>query len=150
MIVSGKNLWSEISRWHGEKMLSQCNCPKILSQIDSERFSNTAFDSIVDYAKDDTALTKKNRFIVTKCGRRKLRTSWQLSPLYRRRQTEILLTCTESTLRLIKTNIITHHSQADNRGMKVAEVAKLFQTKYSLKLLKFLIKRLLFIVKKTS
>ena len=47
----------------------------LLSQIDSEGFSNTAFDSIIDYKKDESALKKKNRFIVTKPGRRKLRKS---------------------------------------------------------------------------
>ena len=45
----------------------------LLSQVDSEGFSNTVFKAIVDFKKDDTAIDKSDIFIVTKRGRRKLR-----------------------------------------------------------------------------
>ena len=64
-----------------KEYLANVIAQNLLSQIDSEGFSNTVFDSIIDYAKDETALTKKNRFIVTKHSRRKLRKStvgWKL------------------------------------------------------------------------
>ena len=53
----------------------------MLSQIDSEGFSTTLFDGIVDYRKDETAVDKADRFLVTKRGRRKLRQTtvgWKL------------------------------------------------------------------------
>ena len=53
----------------------------LLSQIDSEGFSNTLFDGIVDFKKDDTATEKADRFLVTKRGQRRLRQTtvgWKL------------------------------------------------------------------------
>lgn len=53
----------------------------MLSQIDSEGFSTTLFDGIVDSKKDEAAIEKADRFIVTKSGGRKLRQSrvgWKL------------------------------------------------------------------------
>ena len=44
----------------------------MLSQVDSEGFSTTLFDGIIDYKKDDTAVDKADRFLVTKRGKRKL------------------------------------------------------------------------------
>ena len=52
-----------------------------LSQVDLEGYSTTIFDGIIDYKKDDTAVTKADRFLVTKRGRRRLRqttTGWKL------------------------------------------------------------------------
>ena len=53
----------------------------MLSQVDSEGFSTTLFDGIIDYKKDDTAVDKADRFLVTKRGKRKLRQTtvgWKL------------------------------------------------------------------------
>ena len=53
----------------------------IFSQVDEEGFSKSIFDSIVDYKKDDSAVSKADRYLVTRRGRRKLRQTtkgWKL------------------------------------------------------------------------
>ena len=53
----------------------------MLSQVDAQGFSTTLFDGIVDYKKDETAVEKADRFLVTPRGRRRLRqttTGWKL------------------------------------------------------------------------
>jgi hypothetical protein len=53
----------------------------MLSQVDSEGFSTVLFDGIVDFRKNETAIKKADRFLVTKRGRRKLRQTtvgWEL------------------------------------------------------------------------
>ena len=43
----------------------------MFSQIDSEGYSTTLLDGIIDFKKDETAVAKADRFLVTKRGRRK-------------------------------------------------------------------------------
>ena len=53
----------------------------MLSQVDSEGFSTALFDGIVDFRKDETAVDKDAKFLVTRTGRRRLKqttTGWQL------------------------------------------------------------------------
>ena len=45
----------------------------MLSQLNHERISKAIFEDIVDYKKDDTAVTKTDRNLVTKRGERMLR-----------------------------------------------------------------------------
>ena len=55
---------------------------KLNSLMDkSKSMQQTLFDSIIDYKKDDTAISKADRWVITKRGRRKLRQStigWKL------------------------------------------------------------------------
>ena len=49
--------------------------------MDEDRFSNAIFSNIVDYKKSDKAVSKEDRYIVTRRGRRKLRQTtvgWKL------------------------------------------------------------------------
>ena len=45
----------------------------MLSQVDSEGFSTALFENMIDHKKDDSAVSKSDKFLVTKRGRRKLR-----------------------------------------------------------------------------
>ena len=45
----------------------------IFSQVDEEGFSKSFFDCIMQYKKDDSAINKADRYILTRRGRRKLR-----------------------------------------------------------------------------
>eukprot|EP00957_Ditylum_brightwellii_P069840 5303891-Ditylum_brightwellii.AAC.1 len=49
----------------------------MITQVDSEGFSMTMLDSIVDSCKDQTAFDKSDKYIVTRCGRKKLRKTTQ-------------------------------------------------------------------------
>ena len=45
----------------------------LLSQVDSEGFSASLFDGILDWCKDSNAVEMKDRFLVTKRGQRRLK-----------------------------------------------------------------------------
>jgi len=45
----------------------------IFNQVDEDGFSTAIFSNIIDYKKDDNAVEKADRYIVTRRGRRKLR-----------------------------------------------------------------------------
>lgn len=49
----------------------------LLSQVDAEGYSTTLLEGIVDFKKDQSAVEKSDKFIVTKQGRRKLRKKTQ-------------------------------------------------------------------------
>ena len=56
------------------------------AQVDSEGFSQSLLDSIIDYKSDDSAITKDNMYIHTKSGQRRLRQStagWKLLVSFR-------------------------------------------------------------------
>ena len=54
----------------------------IITQVDSDAFTLNMMDGIIDYQKDTaTAPTKDNKYIVTKCGQKKIqktRVGWEL------------------------------------------------------------------------
>ena len=45
----------------------------IFRQVDHDGFSTALFDSIIDFKKNDSAIIREDRYIVTRRGRRKLR-----------------------------------------------------------------------------
>jgi hypothetical protein len=56
------------------------------SQIDSDGYSNTLLDSIIDYRSDGNAITKENKYVMTKSGQRRLRKTtegWKLLVLFK-------------------------------------------------------------------
>ena len=53
----------------------------LFEQVDSEGFTLSVFDGIIDYAKDEDAIDKKDFYLVTKSGRRRQRKTtcgWKL------------------------------------------------------------------------
>eukprot|EP00957_Ditylum_brightwellii_P129711 9894790-Ditylum_brightwellii.AAC.1 len=49
----------------------------MIMQVDSEGFCTTMLNSIVDWSKVQTAFDKSDKYIVTQCGRKKLRKTTQ-------------------------------------------------------------------------
>ena len=47
------------------------------SQVDDQGYSTTLLDGIIDYKKDDTAVTKEDMYITTKSGQRRMRQTTQ-------------------------------------------------------------------------
>ena len=45
----------------------------MLRQIDSEGMSTTLMESIADLKKDDSAVSKQDKYLVTPCGQRRMR-----------------------------------------------------------------------------
>ena len=58
----------------------------IYQQVDANGYNSSMVDSIVDYYRDDTAISIKNKYVCTKSGQRRLRKTtagWKLLVRYR-------------------------------------------------------------------